>query len=126
MYKQTTKINGALRSNAVTEVLDQEPKADKKSLSRLQIQEEVFDNSDSIADNAKMISLMMTLVSRIYNVLDDTQKDNLSTDDRNLIEYTFNKFSNTNTRADVQFASEGITLIDKLLDRQASIGNIVK
>lgn len=126
MYKQTTKINGALRSNAVTEVLDQEPKADKKSLSRLQIQEEVFDNSDSIADNAKMISLMMTLVSRIYDVLDDTQKDNLSTDDRNLIEYTFNKFSNTNTRADVQFASEGITLIDKLLDRQASIGNIVK
>ena len=39
-----------------------------------------------------------------------------------LIEYIFDKFKLTNTRADIQLQEEGISLVDKLLDRQAKIG----
>ena len=65
-------------------------------------------------------------MERIYSIIPDSEKDNLSDEDRTLIEYTFNKFESIQTRADVQFATEGITTIDKLLNRQAKIGDIVK
>ena len=115
------KIRGALRTPAVTEVPDTELKVDKKSKHRLAIQEQVFDNADSIADNAKIASLLLTVISRIYDIIPSSQKDNLDQNDRDMIEYTFNKFANTNTRADIQFATEGLALVDRLLDRQAAI-----
>ena len=125
MLKAKTIKRGALLSKGVQEVQDSEIKRSKKDLSRLDIQDTVFDNADSIADNAKMISLLLTTISRMYDIMEDTQKDKLSTDDRNMIEYTFSKFASTNTRADIQFATEGVTFIDKLLNRQAQIGAII-
>lgn len=126
MLQATTQSKGPLRRKGVIEVQDSDIKTDMKSLSRLEIQNTVFDNSDSIADNAKMISLMMTTMTRFYSMFTEDQKATLSPEDRGMIEYTFNKFATTNTRADVQFSIEGIALVDKLLDRQADIGSIIK
>lgn len=98
-----------------------------KTKAREAIEREVFDDKDAIADNGKMISLMMTMMSRLYDVMDETNKSALDPADRALIEYTFEKFKLTDTRADVQFAEEGgIETVDKLLERQGRIGEIVK
>ena len=98
---------------------------DTKSKQRLEIQDQVFDNADSIADNAKMISLLISVVRRMYEIMPETQKADLDSDDRTMIEYTFSQFASTQTRADVQFAVEGLALIDKLLARQGQVGTIV-
>jgi len=123
-YVETKKHNGMLVEKAVKKVLDDEPKSDKKSLVRKAIQDEVFDAEDSIADNAKMISLLLTMISRMYDALPATTKNNIV--DKTTIDYVLTKFANVQTRADVQFAQEGSSLIDKLLDRQATIGHLVK
>jgi len=125
-YEIINKQKGMLVTKAVKAVMDDTPKTDKKYRVRKEINEKVFDLDDSVADNSKMISLLTTVLSRIYDVLPDTEKDNLNADDRAMIEYMFSKFKTTNTRADVQFATEGVSLIDKLLDRQADIGTIVQ
>lgn len=125
MLQKTTKVKGSIRKPAVEEVPEQ-IKTDTKSLKRLQIQDEVFDNSDAIADNAKMISLLLSTISKMYNTFTDTQKNKLSIEDKTLIEYTFDKFGNANTRADNQLQEEGTELVDKLIQRQETIGNILK
>ena len=125
MLQKTTKLKGAMLKPAVKEV-NSPDKTDTKSLKRLQIQNEVFDNSDAIADNAKMISLLLSTISKMYNTFTDTQKNKLSPEDKTLIEYTFDKFSTANTRADNQLQKEGTELVDKLIQRQETIGNILK
>jgi len=124
-YKVIKEQKGMLVRNVVKKTFEETVSADKKDFIRKDIEKDVFDTEDAIADNAKMLSLLTTIVSRMYDVLDDTQKDALGADDRSMIEYTFKKFKTTNTRADVQFATEGITLVDKLLDRQGQIGSII-
>jgi len=125
-YKKTTITRGMVVEPAVEAVLDSTPKKDKKYLARLQIQDNVFDLNDSVADNAKMISLLTTLMSRMYDTFSTSQKNLLSTTDRALLEHVFTKFNTTDTRADLQVSKEGATtVIDKLLDRQAQIGQIL-
>jgi len=97
-----------------------------KAKARLLIQEQVFDIYDSIADNAKMISLILSLLWRIYEALPEESKVDLLPQDRYLIEYAFERFKNIQTRADVQFKREGVALIDKLLERQGKIGELVE
>jgi len=127
MKVATTITRGMVVEPAVKEVLDDTPKRDKKSMARLRIQDEVFDLEDSVADNAKMISLLTTLLSRMYDTFTVTQKGRLATADRQLLEYMFTKFSATTTRADVQVGVDGaVPTIDKILNRQAQIGVIVK
>ena len=125
-YTQAKKRVGTIVTNGdVVEELNALPNS-KKARARKAINEQVFDNEDSIADNAKMISLMLTMMSRLYGAMSDETKAKLDSDDRALIEYTMSKFASTNTRADMQFASDGaVPTIDKLLDRQAKIGEIV-
>jgi len=125
-YKDTVQTNGMLVKKAVVPYLDTTPSIDKKMKTRKEINENVFDLDDSVADNSKMISLLTTIISRMYDTFSDEQKDLMDSADREMIEYTFAKFKDTNTRADVQFATEGIGLVDKLLDRQGQIGTIVK
>ena len=96
----------------------------KKGLARKRIQEEVFDLPDSIADNAKMISLLMSVIKRIYEALPATTKNKIK--DKEMIEEMIQVFNNTQTLADVQFAQEGDKMIKKIFDRQAKIGDIVK
>jgi len=124
-YKKDTKVKGALRTPVITEVPTEKTLPFQKGQERSQI-ESIFDLNDSVADNAKMISLIMTTISRMYDSFTATQKDRIPQEDRDVIEYTFATFAQTETRADVQFTTEGITLIDKLLNRQGQIGDIFK
>ena len=127
-YEKTKKeVKKNLFKNGVKETVNEEVRTDKKSLAREKINNKVFDIEDSVSDNSKMISLLITLMSRMYESYTDTQKARFSPEDKFLIEYTFNKFKDTNTRADIQFANEGPTnVIDKLLNRQKEVGEIVK
>ena len=125
-YKIVNKQEGMLAKKAVRKTYDTEESTDKKAFIREAIQKEVFDEQDAIADNAKMISLLTTVMSRMYDIIPAADKDNLDPNDRAVIEQVFTKFKTTETRADVQFAIEGPTLIDKLLNRQGTIGNIIK
>ena len=122
--KKITK-DGTFFTKKVVEV-QSEPSSTKKDFVRLKIQQEVFDDKDSLADTTKWVSLLTTLVSAMYDTFTETQKAKLPTEHRSLIEYTFAKFKETNTRADVQFATEGVAMVDKMLDRQKAVGNIVK
>ena len=100
--------------------------SDKKARQRMQIERDVFDLRDSVADNAKFLSLLTSLVLRMYNIMPEEQKVLLDPNDRALTEYVFNTFLQTETRADVQIQEEGSAFIDKMLERQASIGKIIK
>ena len=126
MLKETTIIsNGILFQKGVEEVLPL-PSTDPKMKTRLKIEQEVFDIEDSVADNAKWLSLLTTLLSRIYSILPEDQKSELKAEDRALVEGVFTMFSATNTRGDIQFSKEGPAMIQKIMSRQAQIGEIVK
>jgi hypothetical protein len=122
-YRETTIQKGNLIKKAVVEILDDEPKVQKKFQYRKAITEEVFDLHDSVADNAKMISLMISLFKRLYEV--NFNKDNLADADKAVADYVFQRFGEIKTRADVQFQKEGPAMIDKLLNRQGKIGEII-
>ena len=123
---ETKKVNGIRIQKAYKEVVESEPTGSKKAKARYEIENNVFDLRDSVADNAKMISLLTSLVSRIWSIIPDDQKDNLSDEEKQVIDYVIDKFDNTETWADVQFKKEGLTFADKLLERQSQVGSIIK
>ena len=98
----------------------------RKAKWRYRIEKEVFDIYDSVADNAKMISLIFSLMYRLYNALPEEIKQKLDPRDRQIIEYAFEKYRSIKTRADVQFQQEGVKMIDKLMDRQNKIARIIE
>jgi len=116
-----------VKPNLFTKTVVEEPSYfyGKKGLVRYEIHKQVFDIYDSVADNAKMISLLFSLVSRIWSVMPNTQKSKLSQDEVDMINYVVNKFKEIRTRADVEFEKEGMNLIDRLMERQKKIGEIV-
>jgi len=120
MIKYNDKIvtNGALMTKGVEITSENVVKTGKKYRMRKRINEEVFDIDDSVADNAKMISLMMTMMRKIYDIIDTSA---LSTSDKALMDYAFNKHKSTETLADKIYSAEGDSLVDKLIDRQSQI-----
>ena len=122
-YTHKMEIKGALRTPIVVET----PVAlkGKKYFKRKEINETVFDEADSIADNAKMISLMFSVVSRIWEAMPQEQKDTLDQNDVAIIDETIQKFKDTTTWADRLFEEEGTDLVDRLFERQEQIGNIL-
>lgn len=98
----------------------------KKSLARVRIEEQVFDIHDSVADTTKWLSLLSSMVARMYASMPEEQKATIPLQERQMIEYAFSKFMGATTRADVQFEQEGIAMIDKLFERQTKIAEIVK
>jgi len=123
-YKIEMEKRGALVSPVVKE--EQSELRGQKFINRAKINQEVFDTEDAIADNAKMISLMFSTIIRMYETFTDTQKGRLSAEDKALMEYTFAKFQETQTRADLQLSQEGTDLIDKILTRQQKVTDIIK
>ncbi len=117
--------DGVVFKRQVTEVNTSVP-ANKKSLARVKINEQVFDIHDSIADTTKWLSLLSSMVARIYLAMPEEQKATMPVPERQMIEYAFSKFMGATTRADVQFEQEGIAMIDKLFERQTKIAEIVK
>ena len=116
---------GVLYKNAFEEK-PSEAKSDTKTKKRFEIQEQVFDDKDSIADNAKMISLLASIISRLWETTPQSQKDDMNSTDVAMVDYFVQEFKQTETNADNKFAIEGTTLIDKLLERQQKIGDILK
>ena len=125
MYKEVKKTNGLLVEKYIEEALTP-PSKDEKVKKRYEIQKEVFDLEDSVADNSKMISLIFSLGATIYDVLSDEQKSKIPDGKRELIEYSIQKFQDTETWGDVQVKKEGKKAIDKLLDRQKKVAEILE
>jgi len=125
-YEKVYKREGLRVRAYYKEKVDEALKTDKKAQARYLIENEVFDIRDSVADNAKMISLLVSFIERIWSITPDDQKDNLSDEDREAIEYVIGKFKETITWADIQWQQEGIGFADRLLERQGKIGEIIK
>jgi hypothetical protein len=121
-FIETSQEKDGKFQKAVLEVFEKDTSS--KGIIRKTINEEVFDLNDSVADNAKMISLLLSMLKRLYAVNFDTAS--LSSTDKGTIDYVINKFDTIQTRADVQFAKEGSSMIDKIMDRQALVGSIIK
>ena len=127
MYKEVGIRKGGLFSKGLLKVPDiEEPSRDNKLRIRKNIEEEVFDIEDSVADNAKMISLLLSMVMRIYEVLPEDSLNSLSPQDKAIIEGTLGKFKVTETSADLKVKSEGMPFIYNILDRQAAVSKIIK
>ena len=127
MLKQTKITNGLRVQTAYVEDLDKQPQLGSKAKAKYEIQEQVYSAlADSVADNAKMISLVFAMGSAIYSVLTDSMKNNLDAAIKDKIEYAIDKYHSVETWGDIQLAQEGNEAIDKLLDRQAAIGSIIK
>ena len=127
MAFQDTKVKkGNVYKKAVRETVDTTPKTDKKHLSRKRVDQEVFDIYDSVADNAKWASLLTGFVIRIYNALPEEIKANLDPADKQMIEALSAEFLSTPTRLDVQLQEEGYAIIDRMLERQRQVAEIVK
>ena len=125
MYKKVKKTNGLLVENYFEETLTP-PSKDEKVKKRYEIEKEVFDLEDSVADNSKMISLIFSLGATIYDVLTDEQKSKIPDEKRELIEYSIQRFKDTETWGDIQVKKEGKKAIDKLLDRQKKVAEILE
>lgn len=97
----------------------------KKEVIRHKINKKVRDVNDTVADLSKMNALLMAMISSIYEVLPESEKDLLNPNRRGLIEYGINKWDNSSTRADRQLAVEGTKLIDRLFNREVETANIV-
>ena len=121
-FKEVTVKKGDFYKKGYQETL--EAKHGTKYRVRSRINNEVFDLHDSVADNAKMISLLFSLIMRMYGTYTDTQKGRLDTEDRALIEDLFNSFASSTTLADLQVQESGAAAISKLLERQARIAEI--
>jgi len=125
MLRQIKITTGALVSRAFIQVLDKTPRTGAKVEARSAIEKEVFDSEDSISDNSKAISVLLSMVGDIYDVLPKTSKDKMDAERRAGIEYVITKFRETRTTADVGIEESGTDFIDKLLNRQAKVCTIV-
>lgn len=126
MIQETVKeVKNGLFKRGYVNVQDTNIKTDKKSEIRYKIEQEVFDLEDSVADNAKMISLIISVLYRVYDIIPEEQKKLMTDEDKSIIEAVFSNFKNISTRADVQFKQEGVEMVSRILDRQHKIGTII-
>ena len=101
------------------------PKAILKQLIATHIDSEVRNPSDTLADLAKMNSLLFSMVAAIYSTLTPTAMSKIPAVDKAVIDYSMARFRAVQTRGDRQLATEGTKLIDKLFDREVAIADIV-
>ena len=123
---KTYKNDGLRVQTAYKETIDDKPKIDKKAKVRYEIENNVFDIRDSVADNAKMISLLFSMVYRMYEAMPDEYKQNLSEQDRQMIEFAINEFKNVETWGDIKIQKEGTNAISSLMQRQNQVGQVIK
>lgn len=123
-YHETKTTTNGLFKKAYTETLD-DPSYSKKAKIRKEIDEEVFDINDSVADNAKWSSILTTAISIIYTSLDDETKARMDPRQKAIMDALVYLYSASTTRFEIQYAEEGLGLITKMLDRQKAIGSII-
>jgi len=101
------------------------PKPILKQLIAAHIDSDVRNPSDTLADLAKMNSLLFSMVGAIYSTLTPTAVGKIPAADKAVIDYAMARFQAVQTRGDRQLATEGTKLIDKLFDREVAIADIV-
>ena len=127
MLKEVRIKKGPLVSKKYVEALDEQPKLNKKVKAQFDIEKDVYQSlADSVADNAKLLSLVFAMGATIYGVLTDSMKNNIDSAIKEKIEYAIEKYHSVETWGDLQLKAEGTKAIDKLIDRQAKIGEIIK
>jgi len=117
--------NGALKQTVWVDEVTGEQVVQPKAIARNSVAELGIDPLDMIADAAKMNSLILSMLSRIYASLTEEQKTTFTPEEKALTEFTLVKFSETDTWADIQLKEEGSMMIERLLDRQAEIAIVV-
>jgi uncharacterized protein YeeX (DUF496 family) len=122
-YKKTVIVEGALRTSAIKEIPTEHILDRKKGAKRKEINEEIFDIDDSVADNSKMISLLLSILNNIYSALPADAKANIQ--DKEVIESVLSEF-NSKANFSTKLSTEGAELAQKLFDRQEQISTIVK
>ena len=85
----------------------------------------VRNGEDTLADLAKMNSLLFSTVGAIYSTLSNSAKDKIPEATRGVIEYSIQEFDKVQTRADRQLKDEGNDLVDKLFSREVQIADII-
>ena len=97
----------------------------QKKIIKSVVNSEVRSVEDSIADLAKMNSLLFSCISAMYGTMSDSAKGKIDEETKTIIDYSVEKFANTQTRADRQLMKEGTGLVDKLFDRETQIADII-
>ena len=95
----------------------------RKGKIRKEIEKQVSDRDDLIADLFKLSFLTISALKHIYEVVD---KDKIEPEVKELLDYSFNKYTNTKTILDLYLGSGDTSFIDRILERQEKITNIVK
>jgi len=96
-----------------------------KQLIAKQRDAEIRNVDDTLADLAKMNSLLFSVVATIYSTLTPTAINKIPAAEKAVIDYAIKRFTAIQTRGDRQLATEGTKLIDKLFDREVSIADMV-
>jgi len=121
--KEEVINKGLLRTKTISSSTGKVTRS-KKRIRHL-INEHVFDVHDSVADTVKIAFLILSCISRLYNA--SFSKTKLKKEDKELIEATLATYTSATTNLDVQFSTEGgVETLQKLLKRQAIIGEIMK
>ena len=124
-YTEDTISKGRLHTVVVREQPTEAVLSKAKGTVRKRIAEDVFDINDSVADTSKMLSLAMSMISRMWETTPQAQKDLLAPEMVAMFDATVVAFLATDTWADVQFAQESMSLVEKLISRQGEIGSII-
>lgn len=101
------------------------PKAILKQLMAITRDKEIRNGDDTLADLAKMNSLLFSMIGSIYGTLTPTALGKIPAPEKAIIDYALKRFATVQTRGDRQLATEGTALIDKLFDREVAIADMV-
>jgi len=124
MSYELKKVKHGMRVHNIWQVKPDKELEFSKGKIRKQIEKEVFDIEDSVADNAKLIFLLMASVKRLYKALPDDIKDNI--EDKEILDIMIDTFNKTQSIADIKYKKEGNNMITRIFDRQAKIGSIIE
>lgn len=99
--------------------------SDVKSLIAHERNLSVRNIEDTVADLAKMNSLLLNFIKAIYGAMDPAAKGAMDPATKAVFDYAVDAFNVVQTRGDRQLAEEGTALIDKLFAREAAIADII-
>ena len=98
----------------------------EKKIIKSVINNEVRSIEDSVADLAKMNSLLFSCISAMYGTMSDSAKGKMDVETKTIIDYSVDKFNTTKTRGNQQLMEEGTDLVDKLFEREEKIADIIE
>jgi len=122
-YKTT---NGLLRTKQIKEVFEEQSLPLRIGKIRKGIREQISDRDDLIADLFKLNFLTISALKYVYKALPDDVKDDIPDKARDLLDNSFKKYEDTKTIMDLYIEKGDTSFIDRILDRQAKITEIIE